>query len=745
MPVPPPTIASVVLNLSLDKEFDYRIPPALLPRIQIGSRVRVPFGTGREPRSGFVVALKHRSDYVEHGEKKLKEILSPEEEKEQIPAGLLRLARWMADYYCCPYEKAVVALLPASVRSGRIGHRRQLFINLAPGVDPKARAIEIEKKTPRQAQVLLTLERTGGCAASRVCHLDGINNALLRVMEKKGLVTLQEEIVERDPFAGDSIIIPDSPKILTPDQARIMPPLLAALEQGKHRTFLLHGVTGSGKTEVYLQAIARCLEQGRQAIVLVPEISLTPQTVERFRARFGDQVSVLHSGLSDGERFDEWVKINEGRAPMVVGARSALFAPMRSLGLIIVDEEHDSSYKQDEAPRYHARDAAVYRGRLDQAVVLLGSATPSLESYANAESGKYELLRLPVRVDDQIMPNVELVDMRSGSPGIFSRRLESEIRARIDAGDQVMLFLNRRGYATQFLCSVCGYIAQCEHCHPLPYTYHRKSGQLCCHVCGDVATAPAACPKCGSTEVKFTGIGTEKVESVARALFPNARIARMDADTTAGRHAHRDILDAFKAGKHNLLIGTQMIAKGLHFPKVTLVGVINADMALHLPDFRATERTFCLLTQVAGRAGRGDRPGQVIIQTYSINHPALQFAIRHDYEGFYREEIEMRRALNFPPCGHMVIVHFRGEDRERIETVARLFADLVAPHLPEGVIGGQPVPAQVEKKKDLYRYHITFRGGPALKLIGMLRQAIFKHKFDRQVFVYIDVDPQNLL
>lgn len=735
----PPTIASVVLNISLDKEFDYRIPPALLGRIQIGARVKVPFGNGREPRSGFVVALKHHSDYGD-----LKNIEAPEDEKEQIPAGLLKLARWMADYYCCPYEKAVVALLPAAVRSGRVGRRRQLFIGLAPGIDPKAMAAEIEKRSPRQAQVLLTLERTGGCTAARVCHLSGIDNAVLRAMEKKGLVTLQEEIVERDPFAGDTII-PDSPKTLTEDQARIMPVLLAALEQKVHRTFLLHGVTGSGKTEVYLQAISRCLELGREAIVLVPEISLTPQTVERFRARFGNRVSVLHSGLSDGERFDEWVKINEGRAPIVVGARSALFAPMRQLGLIIVDEEHDSSYKQDEAPRYHARDAAVYRGRLDKAIVLLGSATPSLESYANAESGKYELLRLPVRVDDQIMPEVELVDMRSGSPGIFSRRLESAIRAKLDAGDQVILFLNRRGYATQFLCSACGYIAQCEHCHPLPYTYHRKSGQLCCHVCGEVATAPAACPKCGSTEVKFTGIGTEKVESVAKALFPGARIARMDADTTAGRHAHRDILDAFKAGKYNLLIGTQMIAKGLHFPKVTLVGVINADMALHIPDIRAAERTFCLLTQVAGRAGRGDRPGLVIIQTYSVNHPALQFAIRHDYEGFYREEIVMRRDLKFPPEGHMVIVHFRGEDRERIETVARQFADLVAPHLPEGVIGGQPVPAQVEKMKDLYRYHITFRGGPALKLIGLLRQAIFKHKFDRQVFLYIDVDPQNLL
>jgi primosomal protein N' (replication factor Y) len=735
----PPIIASVVLNLSLDKEFDYRIPPALLGRIEIGSRVRVPFGNGREPRSGFVVGLKHHSDYGE-----LKEIETPEAEKEQIPAELLKLARWMADYYCCPYEKAVVVLLPASVRSGRVGHRRQLFIGLAPGIDPKLTAAEIEKKSPRQAQVLLTLERTGGCTASRLCHLSGIDNSVLRAMEKKGLVTLEEEVVERDPFAGDTII-PDSPKKLTSDQARIMPPLLEAQELRKHRTFLLHGVTGSGKTEVYLQAIARCLELGREAIVLVPEISLTPQTVERFRARFGDRVSVLHSGLSDGERFDEWVKINEGRAPIVVGARSALFAPMRRLGLIIVDEEHDSSYKQDEAPRYHARDAAVYRGRLDQAVVLLGSATPSLESYANAESGKYELLRLPVRVDDQIMPEVELVDMRSGSPGIFSRRLETAIRGRLEAGDQVILFLNRRGYATQFLCSACGYIAKCEHCAPLPYTYHRKSGQLCCHVCGEVATAPAACPQCGSTEVKFTGIGTEKVESLAKSLFPNARIARMDADTTAGRHAHRDILDAFKAHKYDLLIGTQMIAKGLHFPKVTLVGVINADMALHLPDFRAAERTFCLLTQVAGRAGRGDRPGLVIIQTYSINHSALQFAIQHDYEGFYREEIVMRRELKFPPEGHMVIVHFRGEDCDLTEKVARQFADLVAPHLPEGVISGEPVPAQVAKKKDLYRYHLTFRGGPALKLIGLLRQAIFKRKFDRKVAIYIDVDPQNLL
>lgn len=731
------SFASVVLNLPLDKPFDYRIPARLSSRISIGTRVLVPFGSQNEPRSGFVVALKAQSE-----REQVKELLEIETEREQIPAKLLDLARWMASYYCAPYDRSVIALLPGAVRRGEIRHRLRLFVSLVPGIDAQAEAAKRQARAPKQALALLNVQRLGTCEANRLCSQLGIATETLKRLEEDGLVVLEKGVSDRLPA---NTVLRDQPLDLTEEQKTVMTRLLRALETREVRTFLLHGVTGSGKTEIYLQAIARCLELGREAIVLVPEISLTPQTVERFQARFGALVSVLHSGLGDGERFDEWTKINEGRTPIVVGARSALFAPMRKLGLVIVDEEHDSSYKQGESPRYHARDVAVYRGRLEQAVVLLGSATPSMESYHNSSSGKYERLELLRRVDEQAMPEVEIVDMRNEpDKGIFSRRLKELVGSTLANGDQAILFLNRRGYATQFLCQECGHIAQCPSCN-LTYTYHRKSSQLCCHCCGHVIPAPVACPKCGSDKTKYSGVGTEKVENVTRALFPSATTLRMDADTTSGKNAHQDILDAFKRGEGQILIGTQMIAKGLHFPGVTLVGVINADTSLHLPDFRSGERTFCLLTQVAGRAGRGGRPGRVVVQSYTAYHPVLQYAAQHDYQGFYREEIEMRRALSFPPASHLIIVHFRGDDQERVSQAAQAFAASVSPLLPPGVIAGEPTPAPVDKIKDQYRWQVYFRGGDTLKLIQLLRKIVFGAKRQAGLSCYIDVDPVDTL
>ena len=731
-----PYFASVVLNLPLDKPFDYAIPARLAGKMAVGTRVRVPFGNSNEPRSGFVVELKHRSEW-----ERPKEILEIETEREQIPAKLLELARWISSYYCAPYDRSVVALLPGAVRHGKVRQKTRQFVSLAAGIDVRAEAERRQAKAPKQAMALLNIQRMGTCEAGRLCSQMGITPAVLQGLRKNGLVRIEAGQVNRLPA---HTVLRDQPLELTSAQAEVLAKLRAALETRTPRPFLLHGVTGSGKTEVYLQAIARCLELGREAIVLVPEISLTPQTVERFQARFGSQVSVLHSGLSDGERFDEWTRINEGRAPIVVGARSALFAPMRQLGLIIVDEEHDTSYKQGEAPRYHARDAAVYRGKLEGAVVLLGSATPSLESYYNSCIGKYERLELPERIDGQAMPKVDIVDMRNEPGGIFSRYLKDRLGSALAAGDQVILFLNRRGYATQFLCQACGEVATCPNCS-IAYTYHHKSTQLSCHCCGEAIPAPAACPKCGSGKVKQTGVGTEKVESVTRALFPSARTLRMDADTTSGKNAHQDILDAFKRGEGQVLIGTQMIAKGLHFPAVTLVGVINADTTLHLPDFRAEERTFSLMTQVAGRAGRGGRPGQVIIQSYSAYHPALGHAARHDYAGFYREEIEKRQALSFPPVSHMLVVHFRGDDQAEVSQAAESFAAAVLPQLPAGVIAGAPAPAPAEKLKNQYRWQVYYRGGPTLKLIELLRRTVFGMRRQPRLTVHIDVDPVDML
>jgi primosomal protein N' (replication factor Y) len=451
--------------------------------------------------------------------------------------------------------------------------------------------------------------------------------------------------------------------------------------RNKTSTFLLHGVTGSGKTEVYLQAIAHALEKGQGAIVLVPEISLTPQTVERFKARFSSGplrtlVAVLHSHLSAGERHDEWHKIRQGRARIAIGARSAIFAPVDPLGLIIVDEEHEHSYKQEEAPRYHARDVAVVRGQMEGAVVVLGSATPSMESFYNAQRGKYQLLELTLRVDDQKMPVVRVVDMRAegrkqkGIP-IFSHQLKEAITQRLERHEQTILFLNRRGYSTSLLCPQCGYVASCPNCS-VSLTFHRRAAKLLCHICGHSATAPTVCPepKCRNPAIRYSGLGTEKVEDTLTKLFPHARITRMDSDTLKKKDDYRRILGDFRSGKIDVLVGTQMIAKGLHFPNVTLVGIIYADLSLHIPDFRAGERTFQLLTQVAGRAGRGDVEGEVFVQAFTPFHPAIQFARRHDFIGFYEQEIEFREQLKYPPLARIALLTLRGRNEDKVRLSA---------------------------------------------------------------------------
>ena len=539
-------------------------------------------------------------------------------------------------------------------------------------------------------------------------------------------------------------------------------------------TFLLHGVTGSGKTEVYLQAIAHALEQGKGAIVLVPEISLTPQTVERFKARFSSGklqtlVAVLHSHLSSGERHDEWHKIRQGRARIVIGARSAIFAPVDPLGLIIVDEEHEHTYKQEESPRYHARDVAIMRGQMEGAPVVLGSATPSLETYFNCRKGKYTLLELPERVDDQKMPRVRVVDMRQaarkdkGTP-LFSPQLKEAITQRLERGEQTILFLNRRGYSTSLQCPKCGHVCGCPNCS-ISLTYHRLEQKLSCHICGHSEKVPALCPNesCKNPAIRFAGTGTQKVEETLGKLFPSARIHRMDADTMKRKDDYRKILGDFRVGKIDILVGTQMIAKGLHFPNVTLVGIIYADLALHQPDFRAGERTFQLLTQVAGRAGRGDIEGEVVVQAFTPFHPAIQFARRHDFRGFYEQETEFREQLKYPPFSRVALLTLKGRNEEKVKFSADHLKKIIeskvqgskskiassdktldlGPWTLDLVIAG-PAPAPLLRAETFYRYQIMLRTQRMSALSRELSKIIQSLTLPEDVTLAVDIDPVDL-
>jgi primosomal protein N' len=542
-------------------------------------------------------------------------------------------------------------------------------------------------------------------------------------------------------------------------------------------TFLLHGVTGSGKTEVYLQALAHALEQGKGAIVLVPEISLTPQTVERFKARFSSGklqtlVAVLHSHLSVGERHDEWHKIRQGRARIVIGARSAIFAPVEPLGLIIVDEEHEHTYKQEEAPRYHARDVAIMRGQMENAVVVLGSATPSLESHYNCKRGKFTLLELPERVDNQKMPHVRVVDMRQAARGekgipIFSPQLKEAIHQRLERKEQTILFLNRRGYSTSLQCPKCGFVANCPNCS-LALTYHRIEQKLSCHICGHNEKVPSVCPneKCKNPAIRFAGTGTQKVEDVLAKLFPNARVKRMDADAMKRKDDYRRILGDFRTGKIDILVGTQMIAKGLHFPNVTLVGIIYADLALHQPDFRAGERTFQLLTQVAGRAGRGDVEGEVFVQAFAPFHPAIQCARRHDFTGFYDQEIEFREQLKYPPFSRVALLTLKGRNEDKVKFSAEHLRKVLEStvYSPQSTAGGAdaksdrglktgdfrdliiagPAPAPLPRAETFYRYQIMLRTRAMSKLSQTLAKIVASLALPDDVTLAVDIDPVNL-
>jgi len=733
-------IAKVIVDVAADKEFDYLIPDSLATQVSLGSRVNLSFGA--RTTQGYVVGFSQSS-----GHPKLKAIESVVGEKPYIAESLLKLARWMADYYCAPVELAVQAVLPGAVRSQSAKFKEQLF------VEPVGKAVGSEqcpdgskRKSPKQTAVWDFLMTRGGMFLHDLIKLSGSDAAAVRALEKRGLVRIDKQAALRDPFANHTILRTE-PLSLMPEQAEALEVVKKAIEFPA--VILLHGVTGSGKTEVYLQAIDYAIHQGQGAIVLVPEISLTPQTIERFRGRFGDTIAVLHSHLSTGERHDEWHRIHDGKARIVVGARSAVFAPVANLGLIVVDEEHEHTYKQEELPRYHARDVAVMRGHFEKCAVLLGSATPALESFANAKNGKYQLVEMMHRVDHRAMPHMRIVDMRqeaerTGRLSVFSRDLVDAVQKRLAKAEQVILFLNRRGYASSLVCPKCGMVAKCKDCS-ISMTYHRYDETLKCHICGAIQGVPDRCPGCQDPAFKFAGIGTQRVEVAVGKLFPSARIARMDADATRGKDSHRRILNEFKTGKIDILVGTQMIAKGLDFPNVTLIGVLNADMSLHMPDFRASERTFQLLTQVAGRAGRGEIPGEVIVQTSTPFHQAIQAARRLDYDGFCDQENEFRRELGYPPFGHLVCVGIKGMDQLKVTTASEQFTAQLQPLLSSQVIVSGPAPAPLEKAKGQFRHQIMLRAPTTKAITESLKVVAREFKWPAGVSVVIDVDAVSLM
>jgi primosomal protein N' (replication factor Y) len=734
-----PRFVRVLLDQSTGKALDYRIPTGMEGGVAVGSRVRVPLRTRLVPAT--VVAVLDESDAP--GVREIAEVLG---ETPLIRPVLLQLARWMADYYCCPEEVALRSVLPEVIRRAEVGPKIRAFVQLRAGVTEEEISA-VARRAPKQAEALRAMAAAGG--EVEVAQYDRLRSAFL-ALERRGLAVIAARAVARDP---EGVFLESGALGLNEEQSRAFEAVTAAIDHpDTARPVLLFGVTGSGKTEVYLQAIRHALDRGRTALVLVPEISLTPQTVERFKSRFAEiqrEVAVMHSHLSEGERRDEWHKIHSGAARIVIGARSAVFAPLDRLGLIVVDEEHETSYKQEEAPRYQARDVAVVRASMEPCAVLLGSATPSMETYHNTETGKYRLVRLNQRIDDRRMPLIRVVDMRQsnrkrGADPIISPLLAVAVQRRLDRGEQCILFLNRRGYAPSVICTACGHVCHCPNCS-VALTFHRADDRILCHICGHTERAPRSCPSCQDPNIRHAGIGTQRVEEAVKRSFPKARIARMDADAMSRKGAYRETLGQFKAGEIDILIGTQMIAKGLHFPNVTLVGIVNADVGLHVADFRAGERTFQLLTQVAGRAGRGETEGEVLVQTFTPFSPSIQHARHHDFEGYWEQESQFRERFGYPPFTRAVLLTIRSRVAEKAEFCAQTVCRRLREALPDGITLGDAVAAPLAKAKAYFRFHVMLRGPSALKMSRLVRSVLERLPLPPDVLISVDVDAHQLL
>lgn len=762
--------AHILIDDSSSKAFDYLVPDHLAGKVSVGSRVIVDLRKRRA--TGIVLSLEphepgafdaHHGDNQLFGQEVwgtsseyvelLKPILEIIGDTPVFSPVIIDMAHWLSDYYGTPLEQIFSCFLPASSKTDNVAPKLINQVALSADISDELLA-QITKKAPKQAAILRALLDADKPLPLNALDIDTPLDPA-RSLVKKGLITLTTIREHRDPEARQNFT-PSVPLTLNDEQSSVLTTLTTALTQGDVNTpFLLHGVTGSGKTEIYLQLVAHALSLKQSALILVPEISLTPQIVQRFKSRFtehGHIIAILHSHLSEGERFDEWQRIHRGDARIVIGARSAVFAPIQNLGLIIVDEEHDNSYKQESAPRYHGRNVAVLRGHLEHALVLLGSATPSLESAYNVKREKYRLLTLTKRIIDRPLPRIHIVDMgqekqknhQQQNGGIISDFLRAHIDSRLARNEQILLLLNRRGFSRSIQCPDCGFVLKCPHCD-LALTYHRSSERVICHICGHQAVTPKACPECKSTDILFQGYGTQKVESILRALFPDARIARIDADVSQRKHAIRTILNQFKSRSLDILLGTQMIAKGLDFPGVTLVGVLNADTGLSLPDFRAAERTFQLLTQVAGRAGRGELPGEVILQTFTPHASCIQFARHHDVLGFNTSELEMRRLFNMPPYSGIVLVTARSEHEQRAELTLQTLARLLESNLPPHAELSPVLPAPIAKTHGQFRFQITLKHPSTRTLSHYVSKTLAELTLPHDVTVTMDVDPISFL
>ncbi|MBC1249097.1 primosomal protein N' [Listeria welshimeri] len=794
-------IAKVIVDvpaMQVDRPFDYFIPEDLEELIRPGMRVIVPFGNRKI--QGFVTSLDETEENP-----KLKGIDGVMDLAPVLNEELMELGDWLAEDTLSFRVSAYQAMLPAALRAKyekyflrlddeneeleqlfegyetldwKVAEARGLLKQIGKWVregsvevvyqvknkitNKKVRVVsclkspyqlteiieDMPKNAKAQSRVLAFFQAFEGSEilVSELKKQAGTTDTTIKKLADLNILTIQEKIISRDPYQNHQFEKSESLQLL-PDQQTACWKITAATEQ---ETFLIHGVTGSGKTEIYLQTIEAKLKEGKEAIVLVPEISLTPQMVERFKSRFGSEVAVLHSALSSGEKYDEWRKIERKEARVVVGARSAVFAPLENLGIIIIDEEHEASYKQEDNPRYHARDVAIWRANKYQCPVVLGSATPSLESFARAKKGVYTLIELPSRVNDRAMPEVSVVDMREElrkeNRTEFSTELLEKIKDRIAKKEQTVLMLNRRGYSSFVMCRDCGYVVECPNCD-ISLTYHQSSNQMKCHYCGHEERVPQKCPSCEGEHIRYFGTGTQKVEESLTKLIPEARVIRMDVDTTRTKGAHEKLLKSFRNHEADILLGTQMIAKGLDFPDITLVGVLNADTMLHLPDFRASERTFQLLTQVSGRAGRHERTGEVVVQSYNPEHYSIEFAKKHDFIGFYNHEMQLRKMGSYPPFYYLTMINVSDENEMKaIRTIQEMAQFLRGKLGPDAVVLG-PVPSTITRIKNKYRYQciIKYKIEPDLK--KELKTLITHYQKDQQkgLTITIDVQPYVLM
>jgi len=794
------TYASILVDVSVrqtDRPFDYKVPDRWQDAIQPGMRVIVPFG----PRKvqGFVLSINETT--------KLEKVKEIEEVLDVMPVlteELLLLGSYISEKTLCFLISAYQAMLPTAIKAVYKKHVQitsdDVFEKLVPELSTlfsivkkrewteiedlvskislvqkaiKDGLLEIEyevknkanKKTervvsllkvldeeletissPQQKDIIEYLRMNGQTSMKELKELLRITDSPIKTLEKKQVISIQTVEVYRDPYVGKEIV-KSKPLELLEEQQTAFEQIVSSFHEKQNRIHLLHGVTGSGKTEVYLQTIQEVLLQGKEAIVLVPEISLTPQIVGRFKSRFGNDVAVLHSGLSIGEKYDEWRKIQRKEVKVVVGARSAIFAPFENIGIIIIDEEHETTYKQDEHPRYHARDIAIWRGQYHHCPIVLGSATPTLESFARAQKGVYELNTMSVRVNQGPLPEVEIVDMREqlkiGNRTMFSTSLHEKIVDRLEKKEQIILFLNRRGYSSFVMCRDCGYTIQCPHCE-VSLTYHKHNHHLKCHYCGYETYMPKQCTSCQSEHIRFFGTGTQKVEEALTQHFPEARVIRMDNDTTSRKGAHEKMLKQFGDGEADILLGTQMIAKGLDFPNVTLVGVLAADSSLHLPDFRASERTFSLLTQVSGRAGRHEKPGEVVIQTYSPEHYSIELAKSQNFVAFYEEEMKIRRSFRYPPFYFLVLVSISHVDLLKTVKVSEQISSYLREHLSNQSIILGPVASPIAKIKDHFRYQcvVKYKSEPGLYDVLNKIQQYYQEETDKgRLQITIDFQP----